>query len=123
MDVDRNLVKYKHDFIVAGVKTSLKSFYDSLIKLGATPCNALADTQRIRENKPFVILCKREFTLTKGVIFNRIQVLSHDWWDYYHNKRKNPNSHIPTYNLPKQWKEVEKLLITKEVPLLIPEEA
>lgn len=124
MDENRNVVKFKNDFIVAGVKTSLKSFYDSITKMGVNPVNR-KDDQILLNNriKSIVILCKNEFALDKHTIICRIQVLSKEWWDFYHNKRKHPSTKvIRTYNLPKQWKTVENLLITKEIPTLIPEE-
>lgn len=119
MDVDRNLVNFKTDFIVAGVRTAVKSFYNALVSMGVNEPDAKENVRRMFfTNKPVVLLCK------KGKYFPEVLVLSRDWWDYYHNKKNNPNTHvIRTYNLPKQWKTVEKLLITKEVPLLFPEYA
>lgn len=119
MDVDRNLVDFKTDFIVAGVRTALKSFYNALISMGAGEPDAKQNVSKMFfTTDPIVILCR------KGKTYPEIIVLSHSWWDYYHNKKKNPSVHvIRTYNLPKQWKTVENLLITKEVPLLFPEYA
>lgn len=119
MDENRNLVKFKNEFIAAGVRRHLKGFYLKLIRMGACAKDKSADEIILSSGNPFVILCTNEGINSK---FGVVKVLNWTWWNYYHNKKVNKyRKVIRTINLPRQWKEAEKLLITKEIPTLIAE--
>lgn len=119
MDENRNLVRFKNEFIAAGVRKQLKRFYLRLIDMGACTKDKSADEVILSSGNPFVVLCTNEGLNSK---FGVVKVLNWNWWNYYHNKKINKNRKvIRTINLPRQWKEAEKLLITKEIPTLIAE--
>lgn len=119
MDENVNLIRFRNEFIAAGVRQHLKAFYRYLVSIGALSKDTQKDIAMISSGNPFVILCKNEGVNKK---FAEVKVLNWTWWNYYHNKRVNKYKKvIRTINLPRQWQEAKKLLITEEIPTLIPE--
>lgn len=121
MDENKNLVRFKSEFIAAGVRTHLKSFYNKLVAMGANTPNRERDLLFLSSNNPFVVLCTNEGVLQS---YSSIKILNWNWWNYYHNRRANPiytKKIIRTINLPRQWDKVDDLLVTENIPTLIAE--
>lgn len=116
---DKRLVAFKKECILVGPVLSVRGFYNFLNQLGAT-IDEKNVNKLLHSQERMVLLLRNEGTIKK---FPRVKVLNREWWDFWHNKRKNPSrTVIKTYNIPKQWKEVcEKVLLVEDKPLLIPE--
>ena len=93
-------------FVCAGIRDNVVGMYNLLISKGANAVNKDVDLVRISSK------------------LGSVQIMSHHWWNYYHNKahRHLSKTKIHTYNLPSQWNKVlMEGCVWKEVEVLIPE--
>lgn len=112
---DKRLVQFKKECILAGPRTSVIGFLNFLKELGVEDSKS---PTLISSKLNVVLLLKNEGVNRK---FPKVMLLSRSWWDYYHNPKKH-KSKIKTYNIARQWNKVcEDVLLTEDVPTLIPE--
>lgn len=110
-------------FVCAGIRDNIVGMYNLLISKGANAVNKDVDLVRISSRKPIVLFCFNSNT-SIGSKLGSVQIMSHHWWNYYHNKahRHLSKTKIHTYNLPLQWNKVlMEGCVWKEVEVLIPE--
>lgn len=118
---DRNLVNFSREFIVAGPRNSVVNIYNILKDMSITVLNPEQTRHLLHTKEQIVLLCINQGTSES--VFGCIKVLSRQWWDLYHNKKKilTRNVLYDTYNARRQKGEILKFFNTKEIETLIPE--
>lgn len=72
-------------FVCAGIRDNVVGMYNLLVSKGANVVNKDADIIRISSKKPIVLFCFNSNT-SIGSKLGSVQIMSHHWWNYYHNK-------------------------------------
>jgi hypothetical protein len=118
-NLDCNLKFFKEEFIGAGPRTSVIGLYKDLVAMGAEQLHPVTDADLINSGKQIVILCVNDGVNSK---FGRVSLHPRTWWDFYHNKKKRwTKPTYRTYNIPKQYETIIKLLNVRKYELIFPD--
>ena len=115
---DCNISRFKKDFIIAGPKTNVLAIYNALRKAGVhDPFHTRS--KEYSRHKNIVALFTNDVN-NKGILnFPKISILTRGWWIMYHCKKYPHTTEVyPTYNVPKQQKEVFNNIVLTPIEVL-----
>lgn len=118
---DKNLIKFKEEFIVAGPRSSVVNILNIIESMSGYVEDRNKANHLLHSKEQIVLLCINNGTNDR--LFGTVKVLTRRWWDLWHNRKKKitRNCIYKTYNARSQKKKILTLMDTKDVPLLIPE--
>lgn len=119
---DKNLIKFKEEFIVAGPRSSVVNILKIIESMSGYVEDRTKANHLLHSKEQIVLLCINNGTNNR--LFGTVKVLTRRWWDLWHNRKKKitRNCTYKTYNARSQKKKILTLMDTKDVPLLIPEQ-
>lgn len=115
---DCNISHFKKNFIIAGPKINVLAIYNALRKAGVHD-PFYARSKEYSGHKNIVALFTNDVN-NEGILnFPKISILTRGWWIFYHCKKYPHTTEVyPTYNVPKQQKEVFNNIVLTPIEVL-----